>query len=150
MRRRSRCMIGSSTTSAMTTRIRNHERRSGALAGMAVTCEGYHAAYVKLLESGGHGNGAHRQEAAMCGRPSGWTAKWYHVDTTHDDVKDGLSDTTALGTLSKEQQAHLLFGLDDATMALANPSYVGSTPGYEVNSLENNYFIRTGDILAVV
>ena len=41
----------------------------------------------------------------------------------------------------------LLFGLDDTTMALANPSYAGSTPGYEANSLENNYFIRTGDIL---
>ncbi|MFR7403453.1 MAG: hypothetical protein ACLUW6_02055 [Coriobacteriaceae bacterium] len=32
-------------------------------------------------------------------------------------------------------------------MALTNPSYAGSTPGYEANSLENNYFIGTGDIL---
>ena len=62
-------------------------------------------------------------------------------------MKDSLSDATAPGTLSKEQQAHLLFGPDDATMALANLSYAGSTPGYEANSLENNYFIRTGDIL---
>lgn len=113
---------------------------------MAVTCEGYHAAYVKLLETAGMKTGR------ITGGGHVWTAvqmdgEWYHVDTTHDDVKDGLSDATAPGTLSKEQQAHLLFGLDDATMALANPSYAGSTPGYEANSLENNYFIRTGDIL---
>lgn len=117
-----------------------------ALAGMAVTCEGYHAAYVKLLETAGMKTGR------ITGGGHVWTAvqmdgEWYHVDTTHDDVKDGLLDATAPGTLSKEQQAHLLFGLDDTTMALANPSYAGSTPGYEANSLENNYFIRTGDIL---
>ena len=88
-----------------------------ALAGMAVTCEGYHAAYVKLLETAGMKTGR------ITGGGHVWTAvqmdgEWYHVDTTHDDVKDGLLDATAPGTLSKEQQAHLLFGLDDTTMAL--------------------------------
>lgn len=72
---------------------------------------------------------------------------WHHAGTTHDDVKDSLSDATAPATLSKEQQAHLLFGLADATMALANLSYASSMPGYEANSLENNYFIGAGDIL---
>lgn len=117
-----------------------------ALAGMAVTCEGYHAAYVKLLETAGLKTGRITDGGHV------WTAvqmdgDWYHVDTTHDDVKDSLSDVTVPGTLSKDQQAHLLFGLDDATMMLANPSYTGPTAGYEANSLENNYFIRTGDIL---
>ena len=117
-----------------------------ALAGMAVTCEGYHAAYVKLLEVAGMRTGRITDGGHV------WTAvqmdgDWYHVDTTHDDVKDSLSDVTAPGTLSKEQQAHLLFGLDDATMMLANPSYKGPTQGYEATSLENNYFIKTGDIL---
>ena len=72
---------------------------------------------------------------------------WHHAGTTHDDVKDSLLDATAPATLSKEQQVHLLFGLADATMALANLSYASSMPGYEANSLENNYFIGAGDIL---
>ncbi|WP_419071034.1 hypothetical protein, partial [Slackia isoflavoniconvertens] len=80
-----------------------------------------------------------------------WTAvkmdgKWYHVDTTHDDVKDDPAGADIPGFLSKEQQAHLLFGLDDATMELANAGYHGPTAGFEADSLENNYFIRTGDI----
>lgn len=116
-----------------------------ALSGLTVTCEGYHAAYVKLLKTAG-------MEA---GRVEGvghvWTAvkmdgKWYHVDTTYDDVKDSLTGADIPGFLSKEQQAHLLFGLDDATMELANSGYHGPTAGFEADSLENNYFIRTGDI----
>lgn len=116
-----------------------------ALSGMAVTCEGYHAAYVKLLETAGMETG--RVE----GGGHVWTAvkmdgKWYHVDTTHDDVKDDPAGADIPGFLSKEQQAHLLFGLDDATMELANAGYHGPTAGFEADSLENNYFIRTGDI----
>ena len=116
-----------------------------ALLGMAVTCEGYHAAYVKLLETAGMETG--RVE----GGGHVWTAvkmdgKWYHVDTTHDDVKDSLTGADIPGFLSKEQQAHLLFGLDDATMKLANAGYHGPTAGFEADSLENNYFIKTGDI----
>lgn len=72
--------------------------------------------------------------------------KWYHVDTTHDDVKDSLAGADIPGFLSKEQQAHLLFGLDDATMKLANAGYHGPTAGFEADSLENSYFIKTGDI----
>ena len=116
-----------------------------ALLGMAVTCEGYHAAYVKLLETAGMETG--RVE----GGGHVWTAvkmdgKWYHVDTTHDDVKDSLAGADIPGFLSKEQQAHLLFGLDDATMKLANAGYHGPTAGFEADSLENSYFIKTGDI----
>ena len=116
-----------------------------ALSGMAVTCEGYHAAYVKLLETAGMETG--RVE----GGGHVWTAvkmdgKWYHVDTTHDDVKDDPAGADIPGFLSKEQQAHLLFGLDDATMELANVGYHGPTAGFEADSLENNYFIKTGDI----
>ncbi len=113
-----------------------------ALAGMAVTCEGYHAAYVKLLETAG------LQTGRINGDGHVWTAvkmdgEWYHIDTTHDDVKDGLSDTTAPGALTKEQQAHMLFGLNDDIMKLVDPKHQWSG----ANSLENNYFIRTGDIL---
>ena len=117
-----------------------------ALAGMAVTCEGYHAAYVKLLEVAGLEAGRITDGGHV------WTAvkmdgAWYHVDTTHDDVKDDFTDPTTPGFLTREQQAHLLFGLDDVTMMLANPSYEGPTQGYEATSLENNYFIKTGDIM---
>ena len=117
-----------------------------ALSGMAVTCEGYHAAYVKLLETAGMETGR------IEGGGHVWTAvkmdgEWYHVDTTHDDVKDSLTGADVPGFLTREQQAHLLFGLDDKTMALANPGYQGPTAGYEANSLEANYFVRTGDIL---
>lgn len=117
-----------------------------ALAGMAVTCEGYHAAYVKLLEIAGLETGRVADGGHV------WTVvkmdgAWYHVDTTHDDVKDDFTDPTTPGFLTKEQQAHLLFGLDDATMMLANESYRAPTAGYEANALENNYFIKTGDIM---
>ena len=116
-----------------------------ALSGMAVTSEGYHAAYVKLLETAGMETGR------IEGGGHVWTAvkmdgKWYHVDTTHDDVKDSLTGPDIPGFLSKEQQAHLLFGLDDATMELANAGYHGPTVGFEAHSLENNYFIKTGEI----
>ena len=116
-----------------------------ALSGMAVTCEGYHAAYVKLLEAAGMETGR------IEGGGHVWTAvkmdgKWYHVDTTHDDVKDSLTGADIPGFLSKEQQAHLLFGLDDATMELANAGYHGPTAGFEADSLDDNYFIKTGDI----
>ena len=113
-----------------------------ALSGKPVTCEGYHAAYVKLLETAG------LQTGRINGNGHVWTAvkmdgEWYHVDTTHDDVKDGLSDATAPGTLTKEQQAHLLFGLNDDIMRLVDSKHQWEG----ANSLENNYFIRTGDIL---
>lgn len=117
-----------------------------ALAGMAVTCEGYHAAYVKLLETAGMETG--RVE----GTGHVWTAvkmdgEWYHVDTTHDDVKDDLSDEVIPGVLTKDQQAHLLFGLNDEIMSLVDSGYDAQAAGYNAQSLENNYFIRTGDIL---
>ena len=117
-----------------------------ALAGMAVTCEGYHAAYVKLLEAAGMEVGRIADGGHV------WTAvkmdgSWYHVDTTHDDVKDSLTKPISPGFPTKEQQAHMLFGLDDATMMLINDAYKMPTAGYEANSLENNYFIKTGDIV---
>ena len=61
-------------------------------------------------------------------------------------MKDSLTGADIPGFLSKEQQAHLLFGLDDATMELANAGYHGPTAGFEADSLEKKYFIITGDI----
>lgn len=119
-----------------------------ALNGQPVTCEGYNAAYIELLRCAG-------LEAASIkgGYPDNhiWTAvkmdgEWYQVDTTGDDVGDSLSDETISGFLSREEQMHLLFGLNDDIMGKVLTSHSSPTPGYESNSLENNYFIKTGRI----
>lgn len=107
------------------------------------TCEAYHSAYMKLLGKAG----------IECGRvyDSGhvWTlvkmdGKWYHVDTTHDDTAGknwfGLGD----------DEKHLYFGLTDKIieeeLAVEGGSIQGESIQVTANSLDSNYFIKSGRV----
>lgn len=106
----------------------------GVLCGGMGTCESYHRAYVKLLSKVGVSTGR------IQGNGHVWTAvkmdgKWYQIDSTWDDQQ-----------LWQGYERHIFFGLTDELMGLAHSDHTGAVPGYESNSLENNYFIKTGDI----
>ena len=106
----------------------------GVLARGEGTCESYHRAYEKLLNKVGI------QTGRITGNGHVWTAvkmdgKWYQVDSTWDDT----------GTY-KEYEKHLYFGLTDDIMGLVHPDHKAAVPGYESTSLENNYFIKKGEI----
>ncbi len=107
----------------------------GVLARGIGTCESYHRAYVMLLNKAGINTGR------ITGNGHVWTAvqmdgKWYQVDSTWD------GNASYKSTYKK----HLYFGLTDELIELAHPEHKTATAGYESNSLENNYFIKTGDI----
>lgn len=104
------------------------------------TCEAYHAAYSMLLQRAG----------IECGRvqDSGhvWTSvridgRWYHVDTTHDDVDD---DWFGLG----EANRRLLFALDDATiqavLALEDHCIVKEEPAITASDASRSFFMVSG------
>lgn len=108
----------------------------GVLARGTGTCESYHRAYVMLLNRVGI------QTGRITGNGHVWTAvkmdgKWYQVDTTWDDT----------GWAPKgSYYEHAYFGLTDELMGMVHSDHKGAVPGYESNSLENNYFIKTGKI----
>lgn len=104
------------------------------------TCEAYHAAYTMLLQRAG----------IQCGRvqDSGhvWTSvridgRWYHVDTTHDDVDD---DWFGLG----EANRRLFFALDDATiqavLALENHRIEREEPAITASDAGRSFFAVSG------
>ncbi len=106
----------------------------GALARGTGTCEAYHRAYTMLLNRVGIANG--RAE----GNGHVWTVakldgNWYQIDVTWDD--NGYSNHT--------YENYLYFGLDDRIMTLVHSDHV-SDNNYLSNSLEQNYFIKTGKI----
>ena len=107
----------------------------GALARGTGTCESYHRAYVMLLSRVGIDAGR------ITGNGHVWTAvkmdgKWYQVDATWNDEKEisGYPDLR-----------HLYFGLNDAITSLVHSDHAPNA-GYESNSLEDNYFIKTSEI----
>ena len=107
----------------------------GALAREKGTCEAYHRAYVMLLNKVGIATGR------ITGNGHVWTAvkldgKWYQIDTTWNDA--GYEDP-------KVDLKHLYFGLNDAITSIVHSDHK-PVAGYESNSLENNYFIKTGTI----
>lgn len=107
----------------------------GALARGTGTCEAYHRAYVMLLNKVGIATGR------ITGNGHVWTAvkldgKWYQVDTTWNDA--GYEDP-------RVDLKHLYFGLNDAITSIVHSEHK-PVAGYESNSLENNYFIKTGTI----
>lgn len=109
----------------------------GALARGKGTCEAYHRAFVLLLNTAGI------QTASMAGNGHRWTAakldgKWYQIDVTWDDYEVEL-----VGTYP--DLTHLYFGLNDALMKVAHSDHE-SVAGYECDSLEDNYFIKTREI----
>ncbi len=107
----------------------------GALARGLGTCEAYHRGYVMLLKE------AKLETGRITGNGHVWTAvkmdgAWYQVDTTWDDKggqKEGVYDE------------RMYFGLTDYVMGLVHTDHRG-VAGYESNSLENNYYIQSGDI----
>ena len=99
-------------------------------------CESYHGAFMMLLERVG----------IACGRITGnghvWTAakldgSWCQIDVTWDDHPQ-LSGYPDLN--------HLYFGLDDRLMGFAHPDHNAPVVGYESNSLENHYYVKSGEI----
>ena len=107
----------------------------GALARGSGTCEAYHRAYVMLLNKVGISTGR------IVGNGHVWTAvkldgKWYQVDTTWNDA--GYTDPNL-------DLRHLYFGLNDDIMSLVHSDHK-PVKGYESNSLESNYFIKSGEI----
>ena len=107
----------------------------GALARGTGTCEAYHRAYCMLLKRVGIETGR------MEGNGHVWTAakldgKWCQIDVTWDD--NGWSAPGA-------EEQYLYFGLNDTLMKLAHSDHT-TVDGYRSDTLENNYFIRTGKI----
>lgn len=108
----------------------------GVLARGKGTCESYHRAYEALLNKVGI------QTGRIEGNDHVWTAvrmdgKWYQVDSTWDDM-----GTAYKGTYYE----HMYFGLTDDIMNLVHKEHTGAVTGYESTALEDNYFIKTGEI----
>jgi transglutaminase-like putative cysteine protease len=108
----------------------------GVLARGTGTCEAYHRAYVMLLNKVGIETGR------IEGNGHVWTAvkmdgKWYQVDTTWDDLGDEYRGT---------YYEHIYFGITDEIIGLVHSDHTSAEAGYESNSYENNYFIKTGKI----
>lgn len=108
----------------------------GVLARGSGTCESYHRAYVMLLNKVGIETGR------IAGNGHVWTAvkidgKWCQIDSTWDDK--GID-------YQGKYNEHMYFGLTDALMGLVHPDHTSATAGYESTDLENNYFIKTGQI----
>ena len=108
----------------------------GVLARGKGTCESYHRAYVLLLNEVGIATGR------ITGNGHVWTAvkmdgEWYQVDTTWDDGGEQMQ-----GTIYE----HMYFGLTDEIIGLVHTDHQSAVPGYESTALENNYFIKTGQI----
>lgn len=108
----------------------------GALARGTGTCEAYHRAYEMLLNKVGIATGR------ITGNGHVWTAvkldgKWYQVDTTWNDA--GYEDANV-------DLKHLYFGLNDAITSLVHSDHK-PVSGYVSDSLDNNYFIKTGSIV---
>ena len=108
----------------------------GVLARGKGTCEAYHRAYVMLLNKVGI------QTGRITGNGHVWTAvkmdgEWYQVDSTWDDMGVDYKDT---------YYEHMYFGLTDYIIGLVHTDHKAAVSGYESSSLENNYFIKTGEI----
>lgn len=108
----------------------------GVLARGEGTCESYHRAYVMLLNKVGIATGR------ITGNGHVWTAvkmdgNWYQVDSTWDDMGASYKGT---------YYEHAYFGLTDSIMSLVHSDHKSPVPGYESTALENNYFIKTGEI----
>lgn len=99
------------------------------------TCAAYRSAYKMLLDRVGI-------ESERCtGNGHEWNAvkldgKWYQIDPTWDDV-----DYSAAYSYYR----HLYFGLTDALMGCVHSDH-SADPARPANSLEQNYFIKTGQI----
>jgi len=108
----------------------------GALSRGLGTCEAYHRAYVMLLNKVGI------QTGRIVGNGHVWTAvkidnKWYQIDPTWNDA--GYTDPNI-------NLQHMYFAINDEIMSLVHNQHK-SVAGYESTSLEQNYFIKSREIL---
>lgn len=108
----------------------------GVLARGKGTCESYHRAYEMLLNKVGIDTGR------ITGNGHVWTAvkmdgEWYQVDTTWDDMGASYKGT---------YYEHMYFGVNDYIIGLVHDEHTQPVAGYESTSLEDNYFIKTGEI----
>lgn len=99
------------------------------------TCAAYRSAYAMLLDRVGIEN------ARSTGNGHEWNAvkldgKWYQIDPTWDDV-----DYSAAYSYYR----HLYFGLTDELMRCVHSEHSADS-ARPANSLEQNYFIKTGQI----
>jgi len=99
------------------------------------TCAAYRAAYKMLLDRVGIEN------ARCTGNGHEWNAvkldgNWYQIDATWDDVD--YSEAFSY-------YRHLYFGLNDALMHCVHSDH-STDPACPSDSLEQNYFIKTGQI----
>ncbi len=100
------------------------------------TCESYHRAYAKLLTKAG----IEATDIRDTGDNHVWTAakldgKWYHIDPTWDDSYNNMSS----------YESHLYFGLTDEIIQMVHKHH-SPKDGYNCNDLDDNYFIKTGEI----
>ncbi len=107
---------------------------AGVLLRKKGTCESFHRAYTMLLERAGIAT------SRQIGGGHVWTAVrldgvWTMVDATWD-----------AGTFAEAQEykSHLYFGITDEMIAKTHTG--ASYSGYPCDSLERNYFIRSGEI----
>ena len=111
-------------------------KAEGVLARGRGNCESYHAAYMRLLKAVGVDAG--RIESQQDDHV--WTAvkiegEWCQVDVTWDDVDYKYTPFDL---------RHLYFGLTDELMGYAHKGHTAPTPGFESNSFDGNYLIRSG------
>ena len=111
-------------------------KAEGVLARGRGNCESYHAAYVRLLNAVGINTG--RIESIADNHV--WTAakldgEWCQIDVTWDDANY---------TYTPIDMRHIYFGLTDELMGYAHRGHEEPVSGYESNSLDNNYLIRSG------
>ena len=100
------------------------------------TCESYHRAYAKLLNKAG----IEATDIRDTGDKHVWTAakldgKWYNIDPTWDDAYDNM----------QPYEKHLYFGLTDKIIKMVHTHH-SPKDGYNCNDLDDNYFIKTGEI----
>ncbi len=110
------------------------------------TCEGYHGAYVKLLNK----VGIETRRVDSSGDNHVWTGakldgKWYNIDTTWNDYQQ-LGD-------NYPDSRHLYFAIPTSVMSLVHTKWDGNysvaseqRSAFDANAYEDNYFIRSGEI----
>lgn len=111
-------------------------KAEGVLARGRGNCESYHAAYTRLLKAVGVEAGRIESQADN----HVWTAvkiedQWCQVDVTWDDVDYKYTPFDL---------RHLYFGLTDELMGYAHKGHTAPVTGYESNSLDGNFLIRSG------
>lgn len=114
----------------------SYSSAEGVLARGTGTCESYHRAYCMLLNKIGIETGR------IEGNGHVWTAArldgaWYQIDSTWDDMGADYKGTF---------YEHMYFGLTDDIISLVHSDHQQPVQGYECTSLEDNYFIKTGEI----